>query len=203
MPECSCVVLYTNGLIDHGGRDLDTPGSTSSPTCSAAPTARPRRPASGSWTRCSASTRTTTWPSSSPAPAPVPRDQIATWEVPSDPAAVADVRAKVSHQLAAWRVREEAFTTELILSELITNAIRYTAGPIRVRLIRDTGLICEVADSSSTAPHLRYAATTDEGGRGLFLVAQFAERWGTRYTPTGKVIWTEQALPALPDREHA
>lgn len=43
-----------------------------------------------------------------------------------------------------------------------------------------------------SVPHLRYASTTDEGGRGLYLVAQFADRWGTRYTAEGKVIWAEQ-----------
>jgi hypothetical protein len=64
-----------------------------------------------------------------------------------------------------------------------------------VRLLLDRCLICEVSDGSSTSPHLRYAATTDEGGRGLFLVAQFADRWGTRYMPEGKVIWAEQSLP--------
>ncbi len=51
-------------------------------------------------------------------------------------------------------------------------------------------------DGSSTSPHLRYAATTDEGGRGLFLVAQYAERWGTRYTERGKVIWAELSRTA-------
>lgn len=55
--------------------------------------------------------------------------------------------------------------------------------------------ICEVSDGSSTSPHLKRAATTDEGGRGLFLVAQFADRWGTRYTADGKAIWAEQPLP--------
>ncbi|MDQ1013024.1 anti-sigma regulatory factor (Ser/Thr protein kinase) [Streptomyces sp. V4I23] len=90
---------------------------------------------------------------------------------------------------------ELTFTTELILSELVTNAIRYGTDPIRLRLLHDRdSLICEVADGSSTSPHLRRAATTDEGGRGLFLVAQFAQRWGTRYTARGKVIWTEQFL---------
>jgi anti-sigma regulatory factor (Ser/Thr protein kinase) len=93
-------------------------------------------------------------------------------------------------------LEELVFTTELILSELITNAIRYGAAPVRVRLVRDRTLTCEVWDASSTAPHLRYAATTDEGGRGLFLVAQLSEVWGTRYTPEGKVIWAEQVLPA-------
>ena len=97
-------------------------------------------------------------------------------------------------QLAAWGLEDIAFTTELILSELITNAIRYGAEPIRVRLLHNRTLICEVSDGSSTSPPARRAATTDEGGRGLFLVAQFAERWGTRYTPGGKVIWAELAL---------
>jgi anti-sigma regulatory factor (Ser/Thr protein kinase) len=105
------------------------------------------------------------------------------------------VRAAVAGQLRNWGLDEElAFTAELVVSELITNAIRHASGPIRVRLLLDRGLVVEVSDTSSTAPHLRYAASTDEGGRGLFLVAQFAERWGTRYTATGKIIWAEVAL---------
>ncbi|MEE1754649.1 SpoIIE family protein phosphatase [Streptomyces sp. SP18CS02] len=123
------------------------------------------------------------------------RSRVATWEVPSDPSAVARVRAEVTRTLRSWGLEDEAFTTELILSELVTNAIRYADPPIRVRLIRDRDLTCEVFDGSSTAPHPRKASNTDEGGRGLFLVAQFAERWGTRYTGTGKVVWTEQPLP--------
>ncbi|MDQ0791132.1 SpoIIE family protein phosphatase/ATP-binding protein [Streptomyces sp. B3I8] len=121
-------------------------------------------------------------------------DDVAEWEVPSDPAAVGVVRAQVSRRLAEWGLDELVFATELILSELVTNAIRYGSGPIRVRMLRDRSLICEVFDASGTSPHLRYAATTDEGGRGLFLVAQVATRWGTRYVREGKVIWAEQAL---------
>lgn len=121
--------------------------------------------------------------------------QVADWEVPSDPAAVARVRAACARQMEVWGLDQIAFTTELIISELVTNAIRYGIGPIRLRLLRDRdSLICEVDDGSSTSPHLRRAKTTDEGGRGLFLVAQFAQRWGTRYTTRGKVIWTEQSL---------
>ncbi|MFG2848578.1 SpoIIE family protein phosphatase [Kitasatospora sp. NPDC048296] len=123
-------------------------------------------------------------------------DQVATWDVPDDFAAVSRIRNACSDQLTAWGLEELTFTTELILSELITNALRYGTQPIRVRLLRDTSLVCEVSDASSTAPHLRYAADTDEGGRGLFLVAQMAERWGTRYTARGKVIWSEQPLTA-------
>jgi anti-sigma regulatory factor (Ser/Thr protein kinase) len=127
----------------------------------------------------------------------LPPDRVADWDVPRDPAAVSGMREAVSGKLAEWGLSELDFATELVLSELVTNAIRYGCGPIHVRLIRDRTLICEVADASSTSPHLRYAATTDEGGRGLFLVSQMTERWGTRYTPQGKVIWAEQALPEI------
>lgn len=120
--------------------------------------------------------------------------RIAEWDVRPDPAAVSPVRNACARRLADWGLEEIAFTTELILSELITNAIRYGTEPIRVRLLYDRSLICEVSDGSSTSPHLRRAEATDEGGRGLFLVAQFAERWGTRYTARGKIIWSEQAL---------
>ncbi|MGA5356599.1 ATP-binding protein [Streptomyces purpurascens] len=90
------------------------------------------------------------------------------------------------------------FTTELIVSELVTNAIRYGGAPVGLRLIRDQRLICEVSDPSQTQPHLRRARWTDEGGRGLVLVAQLTHRWGSRYTVAGKTIWTEQLLEEVP-----
>lgn len=78
------------------------------------------------------------------------------------------------------------------MSELVTNAIRYGEPPIRLRLIHDAEtLIFEVSDSSHTAPHLRRAKTYDEGGRGLLLVAQLTQRWGSRHTADGKTIWAE------------
>ncbi|NUP41861.1 MAG: SpoIIE family protein phosphatase [Streptomyces sp.] len=123
-------------------------------------------------------------------------DQYASWDIPDDPAAVAQAREKVAAQLDDWHLDDLAFTTELVTSELVTNAIRHASGPIRLRLLRGTSLICEVSDASSTSPHLRHARTTDEGGRGLFLISQFTDRWGTRHTPKGKVIWTEQPLSA-------
>ncbi|GAA3293834.1 hypothetical protein GCM10020295_16780 [Streptomyces cinereospinus] len=90
-------------------------------------------------------------------------DHVVVWDVPVDPAAVADVRARATRQIAAWGLDELSMTTELIVSELVTNAIRYAAPPIRLRLLRDTWLTCEVADASSAAPRLRHARTTDEG----------------------------------------
>ncbi|WP_256090187.1 SpoIIE family protein phosphatase [Actinacidiphila rubida] len=125
-------------------------------------------------------------------------DQVAEWDVEPVPSAVAPIRAACGRQLEEWGLAEIGFTTELILSELITNAIRHGSPPIRVRLLRAGTLVCEVSDGSSTSPHLRWAATTDEGGRGIFLVSQLAHRWGTRYTNDGKVIWSEQELHPAP-----
>ncbi|MEU9735472.1 SpoIIE family protein phosphatase [Streptomyces sp. NPDC048002] len=121
-------------------------------------------------------------------------DQVADWDLPSDPAVVADARKNASRQLSAWGLEHLAFTTELVVSELVTNAIRYASGPIRLRLIRERTLICEVLDGGASAPHLRHPRVTDEGGRGLLLVSQFSQRWGTRFAPEGKIIWAEQSL---------
>lgn len=129
----------------------------------------------------------------------LPEGSTVAWRFTADPTVVSQARELVTTQLAEWGLEEMAFTTELIVSELVTNAIRYAGPPIGLRLIRDKTLICEVSDPSQTQPHLRRARLTDEGGRGLFLIAQLARRWGSRYTPSGKTIWTEQALGEPPD----
>ncbi|MBW8821992.1 MAG: serine/threonine-protein phosphatase, partial [Streptomyces sp.] len=194
LAEGSRLVLYTDGLVEDRERDIDVglellrtaleqAGPSPEDTCRAVLDAQPPTRATDDIALIVARTRA------------LRADRIAEWQVPADPAAVSDVRAAVSRQLARWDLDELAFTTELILSELVTNAIRYGGDPIHVRVLHDRTLICEVFDSSSTSPHLRYAAMTDEGGRGLFLVAQLSDRWGTRYTPEGKVIWAEQPLP--------
>lgn len=122
-------------------------------------------------------------------------DHMGSWDLPSDPAVVATARSLVQRQLALWGLEESAFVRELVVSELVTNAIRYAEGPIHLRVIRDhRALICEVSDASTAAPHLRYARSGDEGGRGLFLIAELTQRWGTRFSSTGKTIWTEQMV---------
>ncbi|MFF5426511.1 MULTISPECIES: SpoIIE family protein phosphatase [unclassified Streptomyces] len=125
-------------------------------------------------------------------------ENTATWPVEPDPAAVAEIRERATRQLTAWGLDELAFTTELVVSELVTNAIRYTGGPVEVRMIRAGRLTCEVSDPSATHPRMRRARLTDEGGRGLYLVAQLSARWGSRYTASGKTIWSEQDIPGEP-----
>ncbi|MER5638023.1 SpoIIE family protein phosphatase [Kitasatospora sp. NPDC002227] len=190
----SRLVLYTDGLVEDRGRDIDEGLALLAAALQAAGPAEPEE-------TCTAVLAAMIPGGSADDVAllvartrALPRSQVAEWSVPAEASAVAGVRATVAAQLASWGLEELAFSTELILSELVTNAIRYGSEPIRVRLLLDRGLICEVSDSSGTSPHLRYAAATDEGGRGLFLVAQCSEHWGTRYTETGKVIWAEQHL---------
>ncbi|MHA5050836.1 SpoIIE family protein phosphatase [Streptomyces sp. SD15] len=125
--------------------------------------------------------------------------RVVSWDLPSDPSVVSKARSRVTRQLTAWDMDEAAFTTELIASELVTNAIRYAKPPVRLRLIRSHVLTCEVSDGSSTSPRLRHARTTDEGGRGLLLVARCSGRWGTRYTEDGKTVWVEQTIPEHPE----
>ncbi|MDW8806694.1 SpoIIE family protein phosphatase [Streptomyces scabiei] len=194
VPEGSVFALYTDGLVQAPDRDLDDG------------LARLRQALSGTdralEETCDGVLRSllTDRPADDVAlllarTRALDADRVATWEVPADPAFVGHARKLACDQLAAWRLEEVSFVTELIVSELVTNAIRYGGSPIQLRLIRDTTLICEVSDSSSTAPHMRRARAFDEGGRGLLLVAQLTQRWGSRHTRTGKTIWAEQALP--------
>jgi hypothetical protein len=123
-------------------------------------------------------------------------DAVATWSLPEDPRAAGAARRYVRDQLAAWRLEELTMTTELVVSELVANVVRHARGPYRLRLLRSRSLVCEVFDGSLTTPRPRRASWSDEGGRGLQLVAALCDRWGTRNVATGKVIWTEQSLPA-------
>ncbi|MFF8844164.1 SpoIIE family protein phosphatase [Streptomyces sp. NPDC015127] len=122
-------------------------------------------------------------------------DQVAVWQLPAEAVVVGRARELATGQLSEWGLEQLAFATELVVSELVTNAVRYAGGPLHLRLIRDRALLCEVADAGHTSPHLRHSTVEDEGGRGLFIVAQLVQRWGTRYTSSGKIIWTEQEFP--------
>jgi GAF domain-containing protein/anti-sigma regulatory factor (Ser/Thr protein kinase) len=128
-----------------------------------------------------------------------PPGQTGTWQFGPDPEEAGMARAHVRRKLAAWEVDEQtAEATELIVSELVTNAIRYGSPPMWLRIIKDFNISCEVHDGSSAAPRLRHPGTLDEFGRGLYIVGRLVQAWGTRYTPDGKTVWTEQALPPQP-----
>ncbi|MCX4867438.1 SpoIIE family protein phosphatase [Streptomyces sp. NBC_00257] len=196
----SLLVLYTDGLIEGRDSDLDEgmaelsrrlarPGAATAPLRELGQeiiSARPAHQLADDVTLLLARTHA------------VPAGNTAVWPVAADPAAVARLRQDAAQQLRAWGLEELVFTTELVLSELVTNAIRHAGGPVEVRLIRAGQLTCEVSDPSATQPRMRRALLTDEGGRGLYLVAQLTTRWGSRYTRRGKTIWAEQPIPDAP-----
>ncbi|MET9468578.1 SpoIIE family protein phosphatase [Streptomyces sp. NPDC006544] len=194
LPEWSTLCLYTDGLLQAREHDIDEaldsmftalarPASTLDTVCDRILTALLTHPPDDDVALLVARTRA------------LHADKVVVWDVPPDPSVVAHARRDATEQLTTWGLEDAAFVTELVVSELVTNAIRYGEPPIQLRLIHEnTTLICEVSDSSNTAPHMRRARIFDEGGRGLLLVAQLAQRWGTRQTPSGKTIWAEQSL---------
>lgn len=120
--------------------------------------------------------------------------QTASWTLPAILESAGEARKLATAQLEQWGFAQLSESTELVVSELVTNALRYAGGPIRLRLICDRTLTCEVTDDNNTAPRLRRAHDDDEGGRGLFITEQLTQRWGARPNRQGKTIWAEQAL---------
>ncbi|WP_319753977.1 SpoIIE family protein phosphatase [Streptomyces sp. AK02-04a] len=194
LPEGSLLALYTDGLLAARDHDIDEaldkmfaalarPAKTLDTVCDRVLTAMLNHRPDDDIALLVARTRA------------LHTDRVAAWDLASDPAVVARARKHATEQLTAWGLDDAAFITELTVSELVTNAIRYGRPPIQLRLIHEAStLTCEVFDSSSTAPHMRRARTFDEGGRGLLLVGQLARRWGTRHALTGKTVWAEQSL---------
>ncbi|MFC0597740.1 ATP-binding SpoIIE family protein phosphatase [Streptomyces palmae] len=197
LPPGSVLALYTDGLLERGAGDVDEGMER----------LRKRLMQSGALNRPLHDAAREIVAALPPARLPddvtllvagvrrLPAGDTVWWALTADPAVVAQARELVSTQLTEWGLEALVFTTELVVSELVTNAIRYAGGPVQLRLIRTDVLTCEVSDPSSSQPRMRRARVTEEGGRGLYLVAQLSTRWGSRYTRAGKTIWAEQALP--------
>ncbi|MET9357445.1 SpoIIE family protein phosphatase [Streptomyces sp. NPDC006617] len=205
LPPESLIVLYTNGLLQTPATDIDAGlarlGQVLTRTATAA------APIVDGITHLDALCRSVTGTLLSDEPrhddavvliarshAMDPRD-IVSWSLPENPVAAGQARELARNQLADWNLDELSMTTELLVSELVGNVVRHAEGPINLRLLRGRTLICEVSDGSLTTPRIRHAGESDEGGRGLQLVAALAHRWGARFTTTGKCIWTEQRRP--------
>ncbi|TDE18745.1 SpoIIE family protein phosphatase [Actinomadura sp. 6K520] len=129
----------------------------------------------------------------------LPKDDVAAWErLEPRPSTVPWVRAQVAARLADWGIGPLTDTVELLVSELVTNALVHGAGTIGLRLIKGGTLLCEVYDDGADLPRLRHAEATDESGRGLQLVSHLTARWGTHRAEPGKVVWFEHLLPGRP-----
>ncbi len=133
----------------------------------------------------------------------------AEWSFPAVPGSVRSARHAVRDALHLWGYDAAVGDVAVLLvSELVTNSLRYASGPIGVRIVRphpdgggpgsgadDHGLLIEVSDPVPDPPTERTAGPEDEGGRGMQLVACSARRWGTRRGNGGKTVWFELALP--------
>ncbi|MFG3020102.1 SpoIIE family protein phosphatase [Streptomyces sp. NPDC048254] len=193
LPEGSLLALYTDGLIETRDHDIDAgmhrlgtalaqPRRSLEDLCTRAMENVPGRAPSDDVTLLLVRTL-----SLSPS-------QVASWTLPSDRSSVRSARHMAARQLAEWGLDDLEDATELIVSELVTNAVRHSTGPIGLRLIQHQALTCEVFDTSDCLPRPRRAHPTDEDGRGLFLVAQLSRRWDSRPVSGGKVVWSEQDL---------
>ncbi|MFI8002584.1 SpoIIE family protein phosphatase [Streptomyces sp. NPDC086010] len=117
------------------------------------------------------------------------------WDLPTEGNPASTARKLVTEQLALWGLGELADVTELVVSELVGNALRYGGGPGRLRLLRDERLVVELADTGPDLPQIQHADVSDEGGRGLQLINLLCRSWGSCRTATGKVVWAEQNIP--------
>ncbi|MCQ8770199.1 SpoIIE family protein phosphatase [Streptomyces telluris] len=120
---------------------------------------------------------------------------VAYWFLDPRPQTARQARRLARRALTRWGLEELTDSVELLVSEVITNAVRYAERPITLRLLRTDVLRCEVGDDVPQLPRLRQARPSDEGGRGLYLVNRLARRWGATRLSTGKVVWFELALP--------
>ncbi len=130
---------------------------------------------------------------------------VAYWYLDPKAQTAGQARRLARRALQRWGLEELTDQVELLVSEVVTNAVRYAERPITLRLLRTDVLRCEVGDDVPQLPRLRQARPSDEGGRGLYLVNRLARRWGATRLSTGKVVWFEISMPPvarrLPGRE--
>ncbi|MFJ8018498.1 SpoIIE family protein phosphatase [Streptomyces sp. NPDC096339] len=125
---------------------------------------------------------------------------VAYWFLDPEETAPGRARRFARRALTRWGLEELSDSLELLVSEVVTNAVRYAERPVTLRLLRTDVLRCEVGDDSPQLPRQRRARDTDEGGRGLFLVNRMARRWGATRLSSGKVVWFELPLPGPHER---
>ncbi|QMU68825.1 SpoIIE family protein phosphatase [Streptacidiphilus sp. P02-A3a] len=194
LPEQSVLVLYTDGLVERRGQDLDE---------GLALLSRAAAHRNGSLEQdCDAVLHAMKAEDSDDDIAmimarvlPAHGDWIATLPLSDDLSVVGEARRFARATLTAWGLSSLSEFTELLVSELVSNALRHAGRPTQLRLFRDRVLTVEVADVDEHAPRVHRASAEDEGGRGMHLVNELAHRWGSRTTRSGKVVWVELELP--------
>ncbi|MET9949952.1 SpoIIE family protein phosphatase [Streptomyces sp. NPDC006339] len=195
VPDGAHLVMYTDGLVKTRNEDVDTQlERLRSATLSLPPGALER----GGLVECApaAAARFDEAVLLITASASLPAGDLRVWELPQDGRAASVARGLVTDQLAEWGLAELADVSELVVSELVGNALRYGNGPGLLRLLRGERLVVEVSDTGPDLPQIQHVDLSDEGGRGLQLINMLCRRWGSCRTATGKVVWAEQNMPS-------
>ena len=196
----SLLVLYTDGLVENRTRDIDVGLRLLSEIFGPGATARPledlcRATLAGVYSDQQRDDIALLMARLNR----IPADNHVSWTLPAELTSARRARGLIRRPMTRWELAELIPVTELLVSELVTNSVRYAQGTIGLRLVLEGGLVVEVTDDSAALPRLRHPDEDDERGRGLQVISQFAQRWGARRTATGKVVWCEQALPHASD----
>ncbi|MCM2425363.1 ATP-binding SpoIIE family protein phosphatase [Streptomyces sp. RKAG337] len=131
----------------------------------------------------------------------IPRSDVATWQLARHPREAAHARRLTRATLRDWDLEEVSETAELLVGEVVTNAIRHAGtSEVELRLVRADALLCEVTDDDHAVPVLLNTGPEDEYGRGMRIVSRLARQWGTSRTAQGKTVWFEQTLPRSASR---
>ncbi|WP_329575051.1 SpoIIE family protein phosphatase [Kitasatospora sp. NBC_01250] len=125
----------------------------------------------------------------------IPANDVAYWYLQPRNETPGRARRLAGRALRRWGLDELAADTELMISELVTNAVQHAKKPITLRLVRTLVLRCEIGDDSPQLPRRRRIGPDEERGRGLELVAKCADSWGSTRLGGGKIVWFEQRLP--------
>ncbi|MFZ4268735.1 ATP-binding SpoIIE family protein phosphatase [Streptomyces arboris] len=196
MPEGSRIVMYTDGLIKNRHEDIDV-SLERLRTAVEGPRTSLSDSSEAAWTGTDSCgdgrfddavmlmAETLSQPDA----------EVVAWPLPADGSAAGAARRLVRAQLERWSLSELVDVTELVVSELVGNALRYGGGPSGLRLLRHDRLCVEVSDIGPDLPQIQHAPLSAEGGRGLQLINMLCRRWGSCRTPEGKVVWAEQDLP--------
>ncbi len=195
LPEDSTLVLYTDGLIEHRGEDIDT-GIENLRAVLTADVDSARELCERVATELGSSSAAEDDLAVLMARVPSGADHgFAEWTLPPLPESVSKARSLIRQTLRVWDLPGLVDAATLLVSELVTNALRYATGDIELRLAKGGVLVCEVADGDVHVPRRRHSGPDEEGGRGLTVVSEYSRAWGTRPTSAGKVVWFELALP--------
>ncbi|MBB4895394.1 serine phosphatase RsbU (regulator of sigma subunit) [Streptomyces olivoverticillatus] len=131
----------------------------------------------------------------------IPAEHVAEWQLAPEPREAARARRLARERLAAWGLADAAPTMEVLVGELVGNAVRHArTRSVGLRLVRTDVLLCEVTDDDHTLPALSGSGLDEESGRGLRVVSAMAREWGASHTARGKTVWCEQALVHRPSR---